>query len=243
MGSLRRLALKNIINCRDLGGYPCRNGMTTEFGRFLRCGMPRTPAQEDIVELIKYGVTTVIDLRGEWESETMPSVFRYIDSVDYHHISLFEINAAVSEEYAGSLEKSYEASIENYKENYAKALRIIADAGEGCVLLNCYFGKDRTGILSALLLSIAGAAPEDIIADYQVSYTYILPYIERERNNPDGTMWETNEANFLSDADNMAALLNFINKKYGSVERYIKSIGIFSETTEKIRRKFFNVDI
>lgn len=239
MGSIKRLALENVINCRDLGGYPCRNGKVTKFGRFLRCGMPQTPTQEDIVQLLKYGVSTVVDLRGDWESETMPSVFRFLDTVEYHHICLFEINAAISEEYAGSLEKSYEISIENYKENYAKVLRMIADAKEGCVLLNCYFGKDRTGIMSALLLSIAGAAPEDIIADYQVSYTYILPYIEKERNNPDGTMWETNEANFLSDANNMAALLNFINKKYGSVMGYVKSIGIDDETIKKIRRRFF----
>lgn len=239
MGFLRRLSLNNIINCRDLGGYPCNNGKSTEFGRFLRCGMPLTPTQEDIVELMKYGVSTVLDLRGDWESETMPSVFKFLDGVEYHHVSLFEVNAAVSEEYTGSIEKSYEMGIENYKENYAEALRIIADAKDGCVLFNCYFGKDRTGIMAAILLSIAGASPEDIIADYQVSYTYIVPFIEKEKANPSGTMWETNEENFHSDANNMAALLNYLNKKYGSVMGYVKSIGINDETIEKIRCRFF----
>ena len=239
MGNLKRLALENIINCRDLGGYPCADGKVTEYGRFLRCGMPVTPTQEDIVALMKYGVKTVIDLRGNWESETYPSVFRFLDSVDYHHVSLFEINAAVSNEYAGSIEKSYEIGIENYKKNYAKVLKIIADADDGCVLFNCYFGKDRTGILSAILLSIAGAMPEDIIADYQVSYTYIVKFIEKEKANPDGTMWETNEENFYSNANNMAALLNYINKNYGSVMGYVKSIGVSDETVEKIRKRFF----
>lgn len=240
MGNFRRLALENVINCRDLGGYPCKDSRTTEYGRFLRCGMPKTPTQEDIVKLMKYDVSTVIDLRGDWESENMPSVFKFLDGVDYHHVCLFEINAAISDEYAGSIEKSYEASIENYKENYKAVLELIADAKDGCVLINCYFGKDRTGILSALLLSIAGAFPEDIIADYQVSYTYIVSFIEKARAVHDESMWETNDENFLSDANNMASLLNFINKKYGSVMEYIRSIGVDDETIVKIKSRFFD---
>lgn len=239
MGSIKRLTLENVINCRDLGGYQCENGVT-EFNRFLRCGMPITPTQDDIIKLLQYGVSTVIDLRGDWECETMPSVFKFLEGVDYHHYCLFEINAATSTDFDGSLEKSYEIGIENYKENYAKVLNIIANAKDGCILYNCYFGKDRTGVLTALLLSIAGVSAEDIIADYQVSYTYILSFIEKEKAKPDGTMWETNEANFKSDADNMASLLNYINKKYGSVSGYLKDIGITDETIKKIRDKFYN---
>lgn len=238
MGNLRRLQLENVVNCRDLGGYPC-DSKSTAFGRFLRCGIPLTPTQADIVALLKHGVTTVIDLRGDFETQTMPSVFKYLDSVDYHHLCLFEINAAIDNDFDGTLARSYEISIENYKENYAKVLNIIANAKDGCILYHCYFGKDRTGMLTALLLYIAGVCFEDIIADYQVSYTYLLPFIEREKAQKNETMWETNEANFLSEADNMASLLNFINKKYGSIMGYLHHIGITDETIEKIRKKFF----
>ncbi len=237
MEGLRRLSLENIVNCRDLGGYPGSFG-ATKFKRFLRCGIPLTPTQDDIVELLKYGVGTVIDLRGDWESEETPSVFRFLDSVDYHHVCLFEINAAIDAEFDGTLEKSYEISIDNYKENYAKVLNIIADAKEGCVLYHCFFGKDRTGMLTALLLHIAGVSPEDIIADYQVSYTYLVSFIQREKNKSGSAMWETDESNFLSEPNNMASLLNYINQKYGSVDGYLKEIGITEETKEKIRKRF-----
>ena len=238
MSFSKRLALKNIVNCRDLGGYPCGDKVTS-FGRFLRCGIPTTPTQGDLVEIIKYGVSTVIDLRGNWEADASPSVFNFIDGIDYHHISLLEINAATSAEADRTLEDSYRYSIENYKENFAKALCAIADAKDGGILIHCYFGKDRTGLLSALLLYIAGVSPEDIIADYQVSYTYIISFIERERARNSETMWETNEANFRSDANTMANTLNFINEKYGSVGAYLTEIGVSAETQQKIRNKFF----
>ncbi len=238
MENKRRLKLKNIVNCRDLGGYVCPDG-ATKFGRFLRCGMPATPTSDDIVEILKYGVSTVIDLRGDWECENQPSVFQFIDNIDYHHVCLFEINAAISEQFDGTLEKSYELSIEEYKSRYAEVLKLIADAKEGCVLCNCFFGKDRTGMLCALLLSIAGAGREDIIADYQVSYTYIRPFIEAERDNPDGNIWETNDSNFLSEPKTIISLLDFIDKKYGCVDNYLKEIGINEEIKQKIKARFF----
>ena len=238
MGHYKRLALKNIVNCRDLGGYPCGNDVT-KFGRFLRCGIPNTPTQDDLVEIIKYGVTTVIDLRGDWEAENSPSVFKFIDGIDYHHICLLELNVATQSSSVRTLEDSYKYSIDNYKENFAKAINTIADAKKGCILFHCFFGKDRTGLLSAMLLHIAGAMPEDIIADYQTSYTYILSFIEREKAQNSETMWETNEANFRSEANTMANTLNYINEKYGSLSAYLAHIGITPETQKKIRNKFF----
>ncbi len=236
MGSLKRLPLENILNCRDLGGYPC-NDKVTEFGRFLRCGIPVTPSENDIVEVLKYGVTTVIDLRDEAEAERVPSVFKFIDGVDYHNICLLEFNAAISEMYHNSLESSYEYSLENYKGNYKKALDIIADAKEGCVLYHCFFGKDRTGMLSMLLLHIAGACIEDIIADFQTTYTYILPFIKKKKS--EGALWDENAESFKSTPDSIAYVMNYLNEKYGGIDGYLDDIGVSEETIQKIKNRFF----
>jgi protein-tyrosine phosphatase len=236
MGCAKRLPLENILNCRDLGGYPCENGFT-EYGRFLRCGIPETPTENDIVEVLKHGVTTVIDLRDEDEAERIPSVFKFIDEVDYHNICLLEFNAAISEMYHQSLEKSYEYSLENYKDNYKKALETIADAKEGCVLYHCFFGKDRTGMLTMLLLHIAGVCVEDIIADFQTTYTYILPFIKKKKS--DGVVWDENAESFKSTPDSIAYVINYLNTKYGSIDGYLKDIGITNETVIKIKNKFF----
>ncbi len=239
MGNLRRLPLEEVINCRDLGGYPCEKGITL-FGRFLRCGMPVTPNEKDIVELLKYGVNTVIDLRDEEEAQRIPSVFKFVEGVDYHNICLLEFNAAIAELYHQSLETSYEYSLENYKDNYKKALETIALAKDGCVLFNCYFGKDRTGLLAMLLLYIAGAQTEDIIADFQTSYTYILPYIKKKVAA--GSDWAEDAESYKSSPDSIAYIINYINQKYGSIGSYLDDIGITDETILKIQRKFFDYE-
>ena len=236
MAYQKRLPLKNIINCRDLGGYPCPEGIT-EFGRFLRCAIPEAPDENDIVELLKYGVNTVIDLRDEAEAQRNPSVFKFLDGVDYHHICLLEFNPAAVEAFGTDLEKSYEYSVEHHKADYKKVLEAIAEANDGCVMYHCYFGKDRTGLLSVILLYIAGACMEDIIADYQVSYTYLLPFIRQ--TFADGSPWSSGEDFFKSEADVIAELISFINSKYGDINGYLKDIGISDETKAKIKKKFF----
>lgn len=238
MGSLRRLPLTSVVNCRDLGGY-YTGGKVTQYGRFLRCGIPGIPPQHDIVKLLKYGVNTVIDLRGQYEKELTPSVFSYLKGVDYHSICLFEINAAVATDPNMTIERSYQLSVENYKENYAEVFNTIANAEDGCILFHCYFGKDRTGMLSAMLLDLAGVAVEDIIADYQVSYTYLLPFIRREKESRKSVIYETNEDNLKSEPGTIASFLYYINQNYGSVEGYLKSIGVTNEAIEKIRNRFF----
>lgn len=232
----KRLPLEKIINCRDLGGIPCPDGVTA-FGRFLRCAIPETPDENDIVELLKYGVNTVIDLRDDAAVQHNPSVFNFLDGVDYHHICLLDFNPAAVEAFGTDLEKSYEYSIEHHKADYKKALEAIANAKDGCVMYHCYFGKDRTGLLSVILLHIAGASIEDIIADYQVSYTYILPFIQRTFT--DGSPWSSGEEFFKSEADTIAQLIAFINSKYSSIDGYLENIGINSETKAKIKKRFF----
>lgn len=237
MGKSKRIELDKILNCRDLGGYPCPDGATS-FGRFLRCAIPETPTQDDIVTLMKNGVNTVIDLRDLAETERNPSVFRFLQGVDYHHICLLEFNPAAVEAFGSDLEKSYIYSIENHKEDYKRVLDVIADAKDGCIMYHCYFGKDRTGMLSAILLYIAGVGTQDIIADYQVSYTYLLPFIQK--NFSQGSTWGCEESFFKSDADTIAGLLNHINGKYGDIKGYLHHIGVTDETINKIKQRFFS---
>lgn len=232
MNTQRRYVLKNILNCRDIGGYPTPNGVT-KFGRFLRCGIVNTPEDWEIEELNKLNIGTSIDLRGSYEAQEGPLKLERLADADVYNLPLFEFNVATKEGMDLTLAQTYEMIIDNYKENIAKILNVIADAKDGIVMYNCFFGKDRTGILTMLLLSIAGVSKEDIIADYQQTYTYIKPYIKVHAD----LLWDKDSTKHFSLPETMEELIDYMTEKYGSVIGYISSTGVSVEAVEKIRKR------
>lgn len=232
MSILRRHKFENILNCRDIGGYPTDNG-STKFGRFLRCGIVNTPEDWEIEKLNLLGVRTTIDLRGSFEAEETPLFLDRLESADVYSLPLFEFNVATNEGMDLDLAETYAVIIDSYKDNIAKILNVIANAQEGIILYNCFFGKDRTGILTMLLLSIAGVSKEDIIADYQQTYTYVKPYIQTHGN----LLWDVSSEKHYSLPETMEAVISKIESRYGSVINYIRSTGVSDETIDKIKNR------
>ena len=231
MSAQRRILFENIINCRDLGGYPCTGGVT-KFGKLLRCGIPRDPSPGDMEKIKSLGVKTVIDLRGDIEAVERPSIFSY-DSNDirYIQISLLEVNPAITRPDV-PLRDIYTNSIETYGENYAKVFNALAGL-ETPAIFHCFLGKDRTGILASMLLSLAGVSREDIIADYQVSGTYLSPFYKKEIEEDTGLIWENSDDHLQSNPQNIETLHAFIEKKYGGVPEYLKFFGVSDEEIER----------
>jgi protein-tyrosine phosphatase len=232
MSILRRHIFKNILNCRDIGGYPTADG-STKFGRFIRCGIVNTPEDLEIEKLNTLGVKTAIDLRGIYEAEETPLLLDRLDGADVYNLPLFEFNVATNEGMDLDLATTYEMIVDNYKENIAKILNVIAEAKEGIILYNCFFGKDRTGILTMLLLSIAGVSKEDIIADYQQTYTYVKTYIKEHKD----ILWDVSSEKHFSLPETMEALIERIEDKYGSVINYIRCAGVSDEAIKKIKER------
>ena len=232
----RYYAGDNVINCRDLGGYACAGGATS-FGKALRAGVLRDPSEKDLAILRGFGIKTVIDLRGVEEAEDMPSFFKNNPEFDYHHITLLEANPAMAR-CEMSMVELYKLCLGEYSENFAKALRLIASL-DAPFMFHCFCGKDRTGMLAALLLGAAGVCKEDIIADYEVSYTYIKPYIEREIRNNSGLIWDGAYERFYSLGENMEQILDFIEKTYGGAIGYFKKIGLTADEINALKTKLF----
>lgn len=229
----RRYRIESIVNCRDLGGYPTEYGVT-KFGCFIRCGTVARPTDKDIAFLKELNISTIIDLRGDFEARNQPNDFERLTS-NTKHISLYELNVAEAKASEYSLDLVYEIIINEYRENISKALKAIAAAPDGAILYHCFLGKDRTGILSMLLLSIAGVCEDDIVADYQITHTYIESYLKSHADS----LWDTDPKNHLSLPKTMRELIAYINQKYGSVLDYIRSLGLTNDEIETIRAKFF----
>lgn len=230
----RRIAFENIVNCRDLGGYPCKDGSVTQFGRMLRCGIPRDPTKNDMEALAGRGIKTVIDLRGDLEAVERPSAFFGHPDFNYHQISLLEVNPAITDS-SVLLSDIYKKSVEKYSANYARVFRTLA-AIETPAIFHCFLGKDRTGILASMLLTLAEVYREDIIADYQISGTYLHPFYKKEIDEDTGLIWENNDDHLFSEPGNISSLLDYLDKEYGSVAGYLQAAGVASEEIERVKK-------
>lgn len=230
----RYYAGENVINCRDLGGYACSGGIT-KYGVALRAGVMRDPDEKDLAILDGFGIKTVIDLRGVEEAEDMPSYFKNNPNYRYYHYPLLEANPAMAKSDAPMIEL-YKDCLSNYSANVAAVLKVIAALDEP-FMFHCFCGKDRTGVVAALLLSAAGVCKEDIIADYEVSYTYIKPFIHREIRNKSGLIWDGAYERFYSHGENMEHILDFIEENFGGTIGYFRKIGLSEAEIEALRGK------
>lgn len=226
---MKRLFINELNNMRDLGGYTTLNGTTTKYNRFIRSEMPQI-GNDSINILLNNGITTIIDLRSSKELERKRNPLNN-GKFDYYNIDIVGEKAPSKEE---DIALGYLKITEDF-DNIKKIFKIIANA-KGGVLYNCTAGKDRTGIISMLILLLGGVADDDVIADYEVSYTFLRDKIRKiHLDNPDLPY-------FLggSKLEYMEDILKMFYDKYNSVEEYMKKIGISDEEMNIIRGKLLD---
>ena len=162
----RALDMPGLHNARDLGGLPLVAGGVTPSGVFIRSENPDLVTAEGWERLRARGVRTVIDLRRADERARdraeRPDWVTVVD-VDLH-------DSDFAERYgADGLDGAALHYLDRLRESPAAvlaALGAISDAAPGGVLIHCVGGRDRTGLVAALLLVLAGVEPEAIVADY-----------------------------------------------------------------------------
>ena len=238
----RHFPLDGAHNVRDLGGYPTQDGTRTAWRQFLRAdSLHRLPAAE-VARLHEAGLRTVIDLRTTDELRSAPNPFAAFADVHYLNLPLFDdlspqAMARPQSPEAHPLLNFYIDAIETRGSAIREILSEMADAAAGAVLFNCTAGKDRTGILAALLLSLAGVPRREIIADYAATEGFI-PDLKREfldlaaRNGTDVARY----ARLLeSPAPTMEATLDRLARRHGSVEGYLADIGLSPAELGRLR--------
>jgi len=234
-----RLPLTNADNVRDLGGLPAEGGRVTRWRTLLRSDDLSRLSAADIDFLFSYGVRANVDLRGADEQEKRPSAFINVTGVKYHSATLF--NDVVLESYMTNdytdydLGKIYAGNLLACGENIRRAVELIGSEMErGAVVYNCTAGKDRTGIMTALFLGLAGVCERDIIANYEVTRTYIARQIEEVRRIEPSLPPDV----FGSSPKNMEYLLGVLKRTHGGAESYLTNIGTNPATLDSIKKIF-----
>jgi hypothetical protein len=163
-------------NIRDLGGLATRDGRRTVYGGVVRADGVDRLTVEGWSALWEYGVRTVVDLREEGErcpdDAPRPAGLRTV------HVPLDDKDDVELWAQIGPLDGSplyYRPFLDRKADRCAAAVSAVAAAGPGAVLVHCGAGRDRTGLVSLMLLAVAGVNPEEIVADYDLSTDRLQP--------------------------------------------------------------------
>jgi len=224
---------KLVQNLRDLGGYACHGGITY-YGVLLRSDQLAGLTDEDKKMLVQSGLTTVIDLRKSEEVERFPNDFIDSENVKVHNMedSMKVKSEATDQTKVTCMGDLYIRKLESNGSYYVSVIDLIANS-PGMTIIHCLAGKDRTGIIAALILLLLGVDELDVIADYQVSQTYLKYNIEDFlKHNPDAPRYTLS-----SNAKNIEMLIDHLNVKYGGALQYLNSHGLKKEQHEQIRNQ------
>lgn len=221
--------LETTLNTRDLGIYQSEiSGKSLKKWNILRSDVQNSPSERDIEVLKNKNICTIIDMRGEKEVQRTPSGFLDREGFTYFNIPIEE-GSGIPES-VDKVSESYMTIAEGA--SIVQVFQTIA-AAPGGVMINCTAGKDRTGVVSAILLGICGVSDENIIYDYVLTKAYSRERFEAIRQNfPDIDM------NIVIPSERyMAEFILRLREKYRDFREYLAAVGVTGEEIERICAK------
>jgi len=230
------LEFPDLLNARDLGGHPTTDGAQTRWRSLVRADDLSQLSEHGLQALADYGVRTILDLRWPEEAERHPSpVPARLPQLRCARISLLTHTEDEwrlrSRDAAKELWKCQ--VLDHVRAELRRVLAFIAAAPPAPLLFHCVAGKDRTGLIAALLLALADATPEAIARDYSVSGEnlregYLRRYANTERERILEALRCPEEG-----AYNMLAFL----ERAGGVRTYLAQIGLNSQEIAQLRAR------
>jgi protein tyrosine/serine phosphatase len=249
----RHLAWQDCLNARDLGGYPAQDGSHTRWRALVRSDTTSflTPVGQQAV--LAYGIQTVIDLRFPAELEMDPSPFDGIAArsdashPDYLNLPLDVDHDLVWKDKTSPVElmsDMYRRLLESNRGHVAASLGAIARARPGGVLIHCHAGKDRTGLITAMVLSAIGVTREAIAVDYALSGPYLDPRRQRDLLDPALSPVGYSYRSVLYSAlpETILLTLDYLDRQYGSVTGYLETTQLRPGDIPLLRQRLLEPD-
>jgi protein-tyrosine phosphatase len=250
------IELEGAVNVRDLGGLPTTDSQQTARARLLRADNLQELSPSDVAKLVlDIGVTTVVDLRSSNELKSEgPAPLDAVAGVRHaHHPVLPELGSNTDMIGDALLTKAdqdksryprdpvcghYLGYLEDRPDQIVAAVRSIAHS-EGAALVHCAAGKDRTGVVVALALTVAGVRPEAVVADYAASAERteaIVTRLLRSRTYARDIGSKPVRAH-RPRSETMTAFLEQMDSRYGGVDRWLTDHDFSDDDLRLLRAK------
>jgi protein-tyrosine phosphatase len=238
MDTNRFLKIEGAYNIRDLGGFKLQGERTTQKNRFLRGDCLSRLSQASQQQLIDYGVRLVIDLRSDSEIRNARDVFASHPAVEYLHVPFQDIpvGSTAEQSQAASLVEFYISMLENCQPALYKVFNRMAELDDGAVLFHCSAGKDRTGVVAALLLNLAGVPDVAIAYDYALSASNLRPILYLLRASRPGKITSEEYITIMgAEYEKINGFLNYLHQKYNGASGYLQSINLSAAQIERLK--------
>ena len=241
---LRHLSLEGSYNVRDLGGYPTSSGGTTRWKTILRSGDMHELTLRSMTALIDYGVRTVVDLRRDRALEEMPNRFADSPGVTYHHHDVWgDLTAPDRSDYDDPSVwwlDHYRLLLDEHRSVVCDAVATVLDPDAWPVVFDCAAGKDRTGVVAGLVLSLAGVPSATIAKDYALSARFLLDRFlaaTPAEEVPIGFGWKEYQDEHCPPGA-MRKTLDHLESVYGGAEGYLVGGGVSEALIKSLRSRF-----
>jgi protein-tyrosine phosphatase len=229
----RKLILAGCVNFRDLGGYPAAGGRTIRWRQLFRAdGLTRLD-EDDCAQLAELGLATVIDLRTEGELETRGRFPEVSFEVEYHHLPLTDVLPPTEDlsryDEPAFVTSRYQQLFSEGSRSLARAVDVLGAPGALPAVFHCSAGKDRTGILAALILGFLGVPRDVIVEDYALSAEAMIALLERLKQEYAESVAEVERyapAVISVSPQTMAAFLDSLEADHGSFDDLARSLGV-----------------
>ncbi len=244
----RHLDWPLCFNARDLGGLRTCEGGVTRRHTFIRADTCSRLSPAGVSAARAYGVRTIVDLRSEHEIRADPVILpppvAEDDTIEYLHRPL-EDHSPESDalmQAAQSRAEVYRISLDYHRFKIAQVMRALATARIGGVVFHCQAGKDRTGVVAALLLDLVGVARDDVAADYVESQTRLWPLYEERLLSLDHDPSQDAWFRPVCLPETIHDLLAYVDTAYGGTAAYLTRSGLSLAEVVALRRRLLRDD-
>jgi protein-tyrosine phosphatase len=239
VGGRRWVVLDGAFNFRDLGGYATRQGARLRWGSLYRSDALQHLSARDVEVLAGLGVTRVIDLRAPDEIAAVgrgvltDGSFGYLNAPVLPSISGEALGAPPGDDVGGR----YLWYLDIGRQALVDAIEALAEPGRGAVVFHCAAGKDRTGVLAALVLAMLDVGYDDIVADYALTNRALPSILDRLAADP---LHGASVAQMPADRrtvrpEAMRRFLDLLDEKYGGARSWAASAGLAATCIDALR--------
>jgi protein-tyrosine phosphatase len=248
MSDPRWLTLTGAENIRDLGGLPLKTGGHTRHGVLLRADTLQELTEQDVKLLLDYGLRTIIDLRTPMEADNEGRGPLADEAIAYVNLPFMPDELLVpGHDQARDLivaERRESDRVEHYL-NYLRyagdrvvgAVKVMATPEGPPALFHCAAGKDRTGVLAALVLDSVGVERDAIIADFALTNERLERIGARLRRMPTYANYTSklSTSDMGADPRTMADVLAAIDRDHGGAAGWLLSAGLTQQELDQLR--------